>query len=458
MDWISPLAMILGFLSLTALVVSPVAGMMAVFVVKPFIDASWDQSILFTFRLTEVYSAFITIILLGHMVWATDNDSVKRMPLNGMWLSYSAYIVFFSMIIAYSLDLKSGANICFRYINGMVGFYFLQAFFRQGDRFKWFLIALLIGCLFPMGLGAYQAATGVQWREEQAEGLARSIGIWHDGVNMRTYAEQTIFALLLYSALYLKTRSVPLKAMTMAYMAVSTVVMLRVYSKAAILTCALWVLCWTILRRRFVMLVLLGFAGTLVMSYYAGDLADKVGTLFHKEVGFFSGKVEGKMTFHGRWFGWLEMMDKWERLPAVNQLFGSGELAIGAHNDFLQMLFHGGLVGLMLYICLLIVVGVRIVRNLLVRADELAVAALMAYLMWLIDAIGLVPSAYPAEQWLIWGLVGLSFRMRADEAHQQTAPQSVGEIAVQHVSNDRPAHVTPVMTRRFPLVSDRGGA
>src|SRR5262245_13637695 len=416
MDWLFPTALGLGLLSILTLLVSPAAGMVLVFIAKPFIDASWSTPLLFDLRLTETYSTLVTITLLAYMVLGRDDKSVARMPFKWLWLAYSAYIVMFSMIIAYSDELKSSANIFFRYINGIVGFYFLQAFFRQSDRFKWFLWALILGGLFPMGIGAYQAVTGVQWREAQVEGLVRTIGIWHDGVNMRVYAEQTILGLLLYSALYIKSASVSLKAVAMAYLALSTLVMVRVYSKAALLTCALWLLCWTILRRQFMVLAVLGIGGLLVTTYYAGDLTNQIGTLFHKEVGYLSGQVEGKATFQGRWFGWVEMMERWERFPKMSKIFGSGQIAIGAHNDFLQMLFHGGIVGVGMYISLLVFIGIRVCRNVLAKADEIAVAALMAYLMWVIDAIGLVPSAYPSEQWLIWGLVGMSFRMRADEA------------------------------------------
>lgn len=451
MEALFPVAVFLAFMSLAALVVSPVAGMTAVFVVKPFIDASYGTPLVFDLRLTEVYSALIAVTLLAHMALAKGDTSIARMPLNAMWLVYSVYIVMFSMLIAYSDDLKSGANVFFRYINGIVGFYFLQAFFRQGDRFKWFLLSLILGGLFPIGLGVYQGTTGVQWREEQAEGLARTIGIWHDGVNMRTYAEQTILALLLYTALYVKADKVSLKAMTMTYIAASTVVMLRVYSKAAIVTCGLWLLCWTILRRKFAALGVLSLGAVLVALFYAGDLVEKIARLFHKEVGFVSGTVDGRMTFHGRWFDWIQMMDKWERLPSMNQWFGSGQVAIGAHNDFLQMLFHGGLVGLMLYSSLLIVIGVRIVQNLLARSDEMAVAALMAYLMWLIDSIGLVPSAYPAEQWLIWGIIGISFRIRVDETRRASLREPVSTVPVQESAGH--ALAGPAVHRRFPLVS-----
>jgi len=452
MEMLPHIALALGLISILCLMVNPTVGMVAVFIVKPFIDASWERQFLFGLRPPEVYYALIPLLLLVHMALARNDKSLMRMPLKGIWLAYSIYIVIFSMIIAYSDELKTGANIFFRYINGIIGFYFIQAYFRESKRFKWFLWALILGGLFPMSLGFYQAVTGFQWQQAQAEGLVRNIGIWHDGVNMRTYAIQTILGLLLYSALYVKKRNVPMKVMAMGYLAISTVVMVRVYSKAALLTFALWVLCWTILRRQFAVLAVLAVAGLLVTTYYADNLIDQIGILFHKELGFVSGKVDGKLTFQGRWFGWVEMMAYWERLPAVSQLFSSGKIATGAHNDFLQMLFHGGIVGLAIYLSLLIVIGIRIGRNLFAKADEMAVAALMVYLMWLIDAVGLVPSAYPSEQWLVWGLIGMSLRMRADAARQEPVR---AEVLVQ---DDPPLESSLIGTkvqRRFPLLSDQ---
>jgi hypothetical protein len=116
------------------------------------------------------------------------------------------------------------------------------------------------------------------------------------------------------------------------------------------------------------------------------------------------------------------------------------------------MLFHGGVVGLVIYLSLLIVIGVRIGRNLLAKADEMTVAALMMYLMWLIDAVGLVPSAYPAEQWLVWGLIGMSLRTRADAEGQEPMREAV--LDRDEYSPESP--LTPaIVQRRFPLLSDQ---
>ena len=146
----------MGLISILCLVVNPTVGMVAVFIANRSLTPRGTLASIRT-PSSEVYYALIPLLLLVHMALARNDKSLMRMPLKGLWIAYSIYIVFFSMIIAYSDEPKTGANIFLRYINGIIGFYFLQAFFRQGNRFKWFLWALILGGLFPMSLGLYQA-------------------------------------------------------------------------------------------------------------------------------------------------------------------------------------------------------------------------------------------------------------------------------------------------------------
>jgi hypothetical protein len=34
----------------------------------------------------------------------------------------------------------------------------------------------------------------------------------------------------------------------------------------------------------------------------------------------------------------------------------------------------------------------------------------MVFAMWLVDAIGLVPSLYSGYQWFVWGVIGIAVR------------------------------------------------
>jgi len=65
---------------------------------------------------------------------------------------------------------------------------------------------------------------------------------------------------------------------------------------------------------------------------------------------------------------------------------------------------------------LLLSVASVIVKLLARRLDVYSIAALLAFIMWIVDAMGLVPSAYSGYQWFVWGLVGLCLRRRQDDA------------------------------------------
>lgn len=398
------------------LATAPVFGVALLFIAKPIVDTLFAQPILFGFPLGYIVGGLVPVIILGHLLFARREQAFHRMPLRFIWSLYAIDIFFFSLFISYHQNIMSGVNVFFRHINGFVGFYMLQAFFHQGKgkELKMLLLALIIAGFFPMGVGIYQLVTKTVWISAQAEGVSRFVGLYHDAFTVRAYAFQTILALLLYSALY--SRNFLIKAVTLAYGGISIVVLIKAYSKAGILSLLIWAASWTMLQRKFISLLLLGTAGALIGAYYASDILDNIMQLFHKEIGAFEGTVETSRTFSGRWLGWAEMMSRWWKFHWVSKLFGSGLVATGSHNDYLQILFHGGLVGLGIYIALLAAVGARVVSNLRRDIDPLSVAALMLFTMWMVDTIGLVPSAYPGYQWFVWGLIGLSFRLRSMEA------------------------------------------
>jgi O-antigen ligase len=265
---------------------------------------------------------------------------------------------------------------------------------------------------------------------------------------------QTLIALLLYAALYVR-RSLWLKGAALAYGAVAMVVLLRAYSKAGVLSLGLWAVSWTTLQKKFVALALVAVVVTLGGLYYSHDIATNVTKLFHKEIGALEGTVDTKRTFAGRWYGWQEMMVRWQKFDWPQKVFGSGELAVGAHNDYLLLLFHGGVVGLAIYLALLTAIGTRIVLNLWRRIDPLAVGALMLFLMWLVDTIGLVPSSYPGYQWFVWGMIGLSFRLREEEATSATEPVGTDAITGRTRSQERAAPAGGNAGYRYPIIAPR---
>lgn len=414
------IAIALALITLLALALRPIAGVALLFISKPIIDANWDQLLVLEMPLTQVFSGLVPIVIIGRMLIASTNESLREMPLKWIWLVYVSHAALFSLFILYNQDPKSGANIFLRYMNGFVGFYMLQAFFQSERHLKIIFLAMMIGGLFPIGIGLYQIATGATWQSQDIEGLTRNVGMYHDAITVRHYAMQTILATLLFGSMCTSQNIIQLIGRTL-YMLAATLVMAKAYSKAGFLTLGIWVCGWNALHRRLLNLSLLATIGILAGTYYGAQHLDDIQQIFHKEIAFLGGTGEANRTFNGRWYIWQEMADEWSKFDWPAKTFGSGKVAVGAHNDYFQMLFHGGVAGLLIYLTLLSMIGLKIISNLKTKCDPLTIASLLAFLSWLIDTIGLVPSTYSGYQWFVWGIIGLGLRQRIVESSANLA-------------------------------------
>ncbi|HTN43812.1 MAG TPA: hypothetical protein VMN77_08460 [Nitrospiria bacterium] len=445
-------AISLSIVALITLAVNPIAGIPLLFMVKPVVDAVYLEPLLFGLRLPELVGGLAPMIVFVHMLFVGPERALGRMPLRSIWIVYAVDVCVFSMIIAYDQSFMEGVNIFLRYINGFVGFYMVQAFFYNDPEknLRRLLLALIVAGFFPIGIGVYQMATGAVWKSASTEGITRYIGLYHDAFTVRFYAFQTIFALVLYGALY-GGRNLFIKGSVLAYCVASTVAMIGAYSKAGVVSLVMWVTSWALLQKKIALFLLIILCGGILGIYYAPQIAANITQMFHKEIGALEGKVKLERTFAGRWYGWEEMISRWEEFNWLKKGFGSGEVAVGAHNDYLQMLFHGGIFGLMIYLFLLSAVGWTIVSNLRTKIDPMSIAAFMLLLMWLVDAIGLVPSSYPGYQWFVWGFIGLSLRVREEVGRAAERPDLSQEATL---SRELPGGLAlpPALTaeRRFP--------
>jgi hypothetical protein len=408
----------LSLIALVVLAVNPRLGVLALFVVRPLVDATWAEPFLFGLKLTEIVSAATPLIIVVRMcVDDSELGPLRGMPLKWIWALWSLDVVVFSSSIMFSEGLQDGANILLRHLNGLAGFYMLQAYCRDTDDLRRWAWAIAIAGLFPMATGALEGVTGAHWKVTYGEdGVVRNIGMYHDAITIRYYALQTIMGLLLISALS-QAKSSLLKTALLAYGLVAVFVVKGAYSKSGFITLGAWLFLWPFLLRHVKALGALAVGVVLAIIYYSTELMNSVGFVFGKEISALQGGVGVERTFSGRWPIWTEAIKEWQSYDSVAQVFGSGHVALGVHNDYLQILIHGGIVGLAIYVSLLFGAGVVIGRLLLAKADVFSVAAILAFIMWIVDSIGLVPSAYSGYQWFVWGLIGACLRMRALEPH-----------------------------------------
>jgi hypothetical protein len=409
------IAVSLSIVALVTLLAKPLWGVMAIFLVRPLIDATWAQPLIFDFKLTELVSSFVPLVIFVRMI-ADDGGSrpLRDMPLKWIWLAWSLDAVLFSSLIMIDSDWRLGLSVLMRHLNGLTGFYMLQAYYRNERDLLHVAWAMAIAGIFPMATGAVEGLTGVHWRVTFGEnGVVRNVGFYHDAITIRYFALQTIMSLLVILAI--GKRSTLVKAFCLGYGLAAVFVLKGAYSKSGLLTLGSWVLLWPILRKNFKALMAVTAAIVLVILYFSKEIMESVGFVFVNEIAVVQGQGRVDQTFAGRWYLWKDLAKQWLSLDPVAQMFGAGHAATGAHNDYLQVLFHGGLIGLCIYVALLCAVGWAIGRSLWDRRDIWAIAPLFVFIMWIVDTIGLIPSAYSGYQWFVWGIVGLCLRHRQDE-------------------------------------------
>lgn len=445
-------AIVLSVLTIGSLVFYPILGVALLFITKPIVDATWEHIIVAGMPLTQIVAGLVPLVMLGHLCFPKPGQRLSQTPLYQIWTVYTIVLCASAVAIIYNQDPRSGFSVLLRHLNGLIGFYMIQAYFRESWQIQRLLQTLIVAGIIPIGMGLYQLVTGTVWRgdEQQVEGIVRNIGLYHDAISIRHYALQAILSGLLYIGLFPPRRLVVTTGLW-SYVALASVVLSKAYSKAGLLILVLWAVSWTLLRRRFIAFFVLVGMGVVVGGYLASQYISQVATIYQKEIGFLSGTVGADRTFNGRWYIWQDMFVDWDRLSSLAKLLGSGKVALGAHNDYLQILFHAGIVGLALYLILLATVGFSLIRNAWRRADPLAVAGLMLYMAWMVDTVGLVPSAYSGYQWFAWGIIGLSLRIRQDERGGLRVSES--ERADPVVTDPSDAVPQEGTGRRFPLVS-----
>jgi hypothetical protein len=421
------LAIGLSIVAMIMLAAKPLWGVMAIFLVRPLVDATWAQPIVLDFKLTELLSSFVPLIIFIRMIFDDGSSRpFKDMPLKWVWMAWSLDAVLFSALIMFDSDWRQGLSVLMRHLNGLTGFYMLQAYCRNEKDFLRFAWVLAIAGIFPMATGVIEGLSGVHWRITLGENeVVRNIGFYHDAITIRYFALQTILSL--FFILALAKRSTLVRVFCLLYGLAAAFVIKGAYSKSGLLTLGSWILLWPLLRRNLKVLSGVAVSIALMAVYFSKEIMDSVGFVFVREIALVQGQGQVDQTFAGRWYLWKDLVKEWIALDPVAQFVGAGHIATGAHNDYLQVLFHGGFVGLCIYVTLLIAVGSAIGRLLWERRDIWAIASLFVLIMWIVDTIGLVPSAYSGYQWFVWGIIGFCLRHRQDEKlapHEAAVPAS----------------------------------
>lgn len=396
--------------TLGALASSTAAGILVAIFVKPFIDGSWSSNI------GQINPGRIFGVLAPTLIlWAIlAKKRINNIYGIGIWTVYALYALLTAAFMLINEGPVEAVQSLFRTLNGFIGYLMMQLYFYKAAEFRKLVLVLIATGLFPIGVGLFQAVTGVVWNPQQNLSLVRYSGFYHDIAGLRYVLLQTIIGLLLYWSYFKPVAGRTLKGLLcIALIAAIGIVMFRTYSKAAIVISMVWVLIWSWGRRAFLPMVGIVFAAIIANIIFSDRLWDETEVLFSREMAALDDETGGEQTsdraLSGRVGLWEDYWQVYLDRPAIEQLVGDGNVR-AAHNDYLSTLLSGGLIGLVIYVVLLWTMGSRIIRLYWRERSPLNVAALMLFAMWMIDTIGLTPRLYPSYQWLAWGIIGLAIR------------------------------------------------
>ena len=412
------------------LLFSPVNGVLVTVMLKPLIDASWKTTF-FGVNCLKLIGLAVPLIILPQIIWSREKPFFD-MPLASVGVAFFvAQFVGITGLFAVG-DVENSIDYLLRSLNGFLGFFMFQYYFNDREKFKKLLLFILIGGLFPIGMGIYQAATGTIWELRMTSlGLVRNVGLYHDSFSFRAYSFQVLTAIILFLSYYAKD-SLFRKISLTIYAIACIVVLYNIYSKAAIVIFCIWILIWSLFNRRALFLLMVPSAFWLLTFSTGSDVIKKTERVFMKEIGAYKGTSDAKYVLSGRTVIWKVYWKKWEKRKALAKFIGLGKNP-PVHNDFFRVLYCNGIVGLITYIVILAIIGWKLLMNLRSRASPLNIVSVMVFTMWIMDSFGLHPTLYPAYQWFVWGFISLALRGVDGLDEPEVETESVGQGAVVRV-------------------------
>jgi len=415
---------------------NPFHGLVVAFATKPVVELAWE------FRFgpitpVDAFYSIVPILLLPRAIsYARQTPRLRR------WLFFGACLAIangLGLVTAVTdAKMMTVVETSAKVFNVFAAFVLIPCLVDTEKRFYAVLIAIAVGNIVPCGIGVFQAATGQVWRTRSTIGLQRHVGLYHDATGVRFNGQQAVFAIgLLAATLYSQKKRIQLGLL--AYLAMWLVVLFFVFSKAAVVTILGWFVLWCMTQRK------IGWAlGVIVLAigvdyFNESGVSSRLSQLFAKEIGYHQGTLaDDRYVLAGRMFIWESALKRWSRVGMDQKVLGTGR-NFPVHNEVLRLLIHSGYVGAGLFVSVMFLLGVTVMYAVFARATLVHLAGAMAFMMMVVDSIGLHPGLYAGHQWFVWGFVGLSFM-----ASERFDASSTMDAAVQSWFSPDEAEEVPI--------------
>jgi len=387
-----------------------------VILLKPIIDMFWDSKDSGFFsppQLLGVIFPFIALIsTLG------ERNRLESPP----YLKILFVIIFTNDVITILLEpslIMFGELI--RHVTFIVIFYYMIYFLNSEKNFQMFLHTFLYSCVIPFSILFYEILVGPINPSQLT--ASRGGGMRYNGgyADIMTYAIYFLGSFVIINYYFLKR--ILEKRIFLKNKWYWTIFIISIIGLFFIKLTAAWSIFGAILLLLFLYqarkskgLIYLAFL-LIIGVAFAGDLmVAEINPLLNKEMNVIEGRAGYETSFNGRMSRWIRYFEIWEQMPSEVVFIGvavSGfkEAPImasgGMHNDFVRMLFHVGLIGLILY--LLFFFHLTLNASRILPSDRfLLFSGIMVIMLFSISA---VPTIYFTLQYLTMAIFVHSLKL-----------------------------------------------
>jgi hypothetical protein len=295
-----------------------------------------------------------------------------------------------------------------------LAFYLFYMYFTDYKSGKRLMTALIIAGIFPLFFTFLQRFFGFVWFHRASRGLMRSVGLYHDIVTPRIFFILTLLGVLIYWHYFLKKEDKIKKILLVIFSSFLLFSLFILYSKAIIITMMLWILMFSFLRKKIFVL-----PATLLLLLVINFLSNnrillETHQVFSREITYIQGELEREQVLSGRGMIWSGYISDWFELPVMRKFIGAGVSHTAFHNDYIRLLFSGGILLLISYVILTAFLFSRVFYEYYKKGKFIHFVALLGIVYFFVESIGTVPGLYPSIQTVIWGIAGLSLNQKLE--------------------------------------------
>ena len=298
-------------------------------------------------------------------------------------------------------------DLTLRALNFYLGFFLFPCFFHTREDFRRLLYVVVFSAAFPLIIEYYQIVTGTIFNFRQTRGLTRMVGLYHDAFTNKMFYQQALIAIIIL----LGTKLEPLKSKKNLLIVFSGFLLVGCYfifSKSMVAFLLLWAISLAIIGKKFHWGIVAVFFVLLSNLYMGGQMFENVYKMFEKDIQVQQGEIDQKYLLSGRGMLWEEDTRQFKEFGSIAYFFGAGWTP-SAHNEWLRVFYLGGIISLAFFLGCQLTVFKYLIQAYFRQRQFYRLVAVLIFISYLLDCIGVVPGLYPSYNWFTWGILGCLF-------------------------------------------------